>query len=797
MKRISLRRSRGSSIRSRVLAIALIPSITLLVAGVALASYLIIGAVQTRTFATKIRDSEAPSIPFFEATQEERRVALGAIAGNQTDRAALSIQRSQTDSAAAAVLSNLQSFAGDVPPSVQQNIANEGALLAKLPQMRQQADNGQLSLTAAYDYYNEIIDQFTLGLAGLAQDAPDAQNAYLRLIAVPLFTSADEMERSDALSAAGVAAGGLSDDDFRTYTAQVGAYHAQLLAAVPNMIPSVKAGYDQLVSGDSWSTLTSVENSFLRGSHLSLQVAEAEWHGASRNVGNSLMGLFVEQSRFATGSAIDQADRTLTASLIAAIAALLLAVGIFFVALRLSSRLIARLTKLRTDTLDIAEVRMPELVMRVRAGEEVDLDAEVALLDHGDDEIGQVAEAFNKAQQTAIAAALDEAKMREGTKAVFLNIAHRSQVIVHRQLKVLDQAERKQEDPDQLDTLFQLDHLSTRARRNAENLIILGGGQPGRQWRNPVALTEVVRGASAETEDFARVKMSKLPSIAVNGMVVGDLVHLLAELIDNATAFSPPTSKVEIRGNVVGRGVVIEVEDQGLGIESEAAEQFNELLRNPPDFGIMALSTEPRLGLFVVARLAARHGIAVTLRESAYGGTRAIVLVKSELLGSLPEPEEAPAPEEDATEAPARRPRHRTEVPQAPAVELPVRPMPAPVAVAELPVRPKVDMFRQQAPAWPAQEPQARPVPVQSRPPQPHGPDAPGRPPLPQRRRQQNLVPQLMTERTERPTAEREVSGAGTPEQARNRLSAFQQGTRRARDQEPDFTSETNHGEQN
>ncbi|MCU1684828.1 MAG: two-component system sensor kinase [Amycolatopsis sp.] len=770
-----------------MLAIALIPSITLLVAGVVLASYLIIGAVGTRSFATKIRDSEQPSIPFFVATQEERRVALGAIAGNQTDRAALATQRSQTDAAAAAVLANLQGFVGDVPPSVQQNIATEGALLAKLPQMRQQADAGQLSLTAAYDYYNQIIDQFVLGLAGLAQDAPDAQNAYLRLIAVPLFTSADEMERSDALSAAGVAAGGLSDDDFRTYTAQVGAYHAQLLSAVPNMIPEVKAGYDQLVSGDAWHTLTTVENSFLRSSHLSLQVAEAEWHGASRDVGNSLMGLFVQQSRFATGSAIDQADRTLVGSLIAAAIALLLAIGVFFVALRLSSRLISRLTKLRADTLDIADVRMPQLVMRVRAGEEVDLDAEVALLDHGDDEIGQVAEAFNKAQQTAIAAALDEAKMREGTKAVFLNIAHRSQVIVHRQLKVLDQAERKQEDPDQLDTLFQLDHLSTRARRNAENLIILGGGQPGRQWRNPVGLAEVVRGASAETEDFARVKMSKLPSIAVNGLVVGDLVHLLAELIDNATAFSPPTSKVEIRGNVVGRGVVIEVEDQGLGIESEAADEFNELLRNPPDFGIMALSTEPRLGLFVVARLAARHGIAVTLRESAYGGTRAIVLVKSELLGSLPEPEEAP-PVEDA--APARRPRHRTEVPVEPAAA----PAPAPVAVADLPVRPRVDMFRPQPPAWPAQEP--RPVPQQSRPPQSHGPEAPGRPPLPQRRRQQNLVPQLMTERTERPV-ERESAGAGTPEQARSRLSAFQQGTRRARDQEPDLTQVTTNGEQN
>jgi signal transduction histidine kinase len=741
-----------------VLAIALIPSIALLVAGIALAGYLVIDAVTARTFATKIHNSEQPSLPFFVATQEERRLTLSALAGNQPDRAALPTQRVKTDQSAAAVLSNLQSFAGFVPDSVQRNIVVEGGLLAKLPQTRAQVDSGQLSLTDAYSYYNQILDQFVQGLAGLAQSAPDAQNAYLRLIAMPLFTSADEMQRSDALLAAGVT-GGLSDDEFRTYAGQIGAYHASLDAAVPNMYPDVKAGYDKLVASDSWKTLTTVENAFLLNSHAKLPVPEAQWRSASRDVGNGLMTLFVQQSSHATSGAIDQADSTLVKSSIAALVALLLAIAVFFVALRLSNRLIGRLHRLREDTLDIADVRMPELVERVRAGEHVDLDTEVALLDHGDVEIGQVADAFNKAQQTAIAAALDEAKTREGTKAVFLNIAHRSQVIVHRQLKVLDQAERKQEDPEQLDTLFQLDHLSTRARRNAENLIILGGGQPGRQWRNPVGLAEIARGASAETEDFARVKMSKLPAIAVNGPVVGDLVHLLAELIDNATAFSPPQSKVEIRGNVVGKGVVIEVEDQGLGIEPDQAEQFNELLADPPDFGIMALSTEPRLGLFVVARLAARHGISVTLRESAYGGTRAIVLVKSELLGTLPEPEEQP-PAEKAV-APAKRPRHRTEAPA------------------------KVDMFRPQAPVWPAQEP--RP---QTRPQQPHGPEAPGRPALPQRRRQQNLVPQLMSDRP----AAREESQAGSPEQARSRLSAFQQGTRRGRETEP---SNSDNGERN
>jgi len=507
--------------------------------------------------------------------------------------------------------------------------------------------------------------------------------------------------------------------------------------------------------------------------------------------------------------AIDQAGRTLVTSLIAGAAALLIVIAVFFVALRLSNRLIGRLARLREDTLGMADIRLPELVAQVRAGEPVDLDNDVYLLDHGADEIGQVADAFNKAQQTAIAAAVEEAKTREGTKAVFLNIAHRSQVIVHRQLKVLDQAERKQEDPDQLDTLFQLDHLSTRARRNAENLIILGGGQPGRQWRNPVSLAEVARGASAETEDFARVKVSKLPAIAVNGPVVGDLVHLLAELVDNATSYSPPEARVEIRGNVVGRGVVIEVEDQGLGIEPEHVEQLNALLQDPPDFGIMALSTEPRIGLFVVARLAARHGISVTLRESAYGGTRAIVLVKSELLGTVSDPDEEP-PVEDAVQArPGRRARHRTEPPARPAPpapapaqpEIPVRQVRQDVLGPQQPVRPQQPVWpreegrppQESRPSLPVRQPQQirppqAPSPQEARPQQPRGPEAPGRPALPQRRRQQNLVPQLMEDR---PTVDREESRMETPEQARSRLSAFQQGTRRARAQEPDGIEET------
>ncbi|MEU6641230.1 nitrate- and nitrite sensing domain-containing protein [Saccharomonospora sp. NPDC046836] len=816
-------RIRSTSIRARVLAIAFIPSVALLLAGVALAGYLVYDAVRVRDLATGVHDAAEPGARFFAAVREERRLTLQALASGGANSAELDNQRTQTDGAAVAINAELQGIAGEAPEIVLRSINGLQQNFARLPQFRQQVDAGSPSLQEAYDFYNAIIDHFATGLNGVAQQAPDAETAYLRVTAMPLFISADGMSRGDALAAAGFAGGGLTEQEFRTYVGQIGAYHSGLQNAVADMIPAVRAQYEQLLASPAWQGLTAVENAFLRGNQTQLPVPEAEWRAAAREVGATLMNLYIQQSSNATAIALDDADRTLLTSIIAGGAVVVIAIVLLLIAWRLSNRLVRRLVRLREDTLDLAETRMPEMVRRVRDGDVVDLDSEVAVLDHGADEIGQVAEAFNKAQHTAIAAAVEEAKTREGTKKVFLNIAHRSQVIVHRQLQALDAAERKQEDPDQLDMLFRLDHLSTRARRNAENLIILGGEQPGRQWRNPVALADLVRGATAETEDYKRVTVGKLPAVAIAGPVVGDLVHLLAELIDNATSFSPPQSRVEIRGEVVGRGVVIEVEDQGLGIEPEQTEELNEMLRNPPDFSFMALSEEPRLGLFVVARLAAKHGVTVTLRESAYGGTRAIVLVRSEQLSPVPEPDDTPAIEDivPAQQTPIMRrpPRQlqRAETPvqnedtvvhNGPVPGEPPQRQDAPVvhngsAQPELPKRirgarqlpprempadepthrelPQLEAPKREAPPREVPPREARP-PQDTRPPLPGGPMSPGRPPLPRRRRQQSLAPQLMDAG---PASEQQDVPADSPDQARSRLSAFQRGTRQARAQEP------------
>ena len=276
-----------------------------------------------------------------------------------------------------------------------------------------------------------------------------------------------------------------------------------------------------------------------------------------------------------------------------------------------------RLARLRNDSLDLARNRLPDIVARLKNGESVDLTEELPQLDHGRDEIGQVAEAFNTAQLTAVNAAASEAKARSGVHNVFLGIAHRNQVLVHQQLQILDEMEAREDDSTQLASLFQLDHLAARARRTTENLIILGGKQPGRRWRKPVPLMEVLRAAVSETEQYARVQVEQVADVAIVGAAVAAEIHLVAELVDNATSFSPPGSPVEVTSRVVARGVVVDVSDQGLGMKDGVRDWANAMMAEAPEFDAMALRADSSLGLFVVARLAAKLGMTVTLTGPA------------------------------------------------------------------------------------------------------------------------------------------------------------------------------------
>ena len=261
----------------------------------------------------------------------------------------------------------------------------------------------------------------------------------------------------------------------------------------------------------------------------------------------------------------------------------------------------------------------------------MNISAEAPELPATSDEIGQVRQAFAAVQQTAVEAAVGQARLRQGISDIFRNLARRSQSLLHRQLALLDAMERRAREPEELEDLFRIDHLTTRMRRHAESLIILSGDAPARAWRWRVPFVDVLRAAVAEVEDYTRIKVTANTQAAITGPAVADVIHMVAELAENAVVFSPPNTPVLISGDVVGRGFAVEIEDRGLGLSEERRAELNDLLENPPPFD---LSGSDQLGLFVASQLAKKHNIRISLRGSPYGGTTAIVLIPNALVVS-------------------------------------------------------------------------------------------------------------------------------------------------------------------
>ncbi|MGH3411176.1 MAG: sensor histidine kinase, partial [Streptosporangiaceae bacterium] len=248
-------------------------------------------------------------------------------------------------------------------------------------------------------------------------------------------------------------------------------------------------------------------------------------------------------------------------------------------------------------------------------------------------EVASAGAALVGLQSAAATAASSEASLRNGLREVFVSMARRNQSLLQRQLRLIDALEQKASDPAALADLFSLDHLTTRMRRHAESLAILSGAAPGRAWREPVPVIDVIRGAMAEVEDYKRVSVLTRSEDSITGAAVADMIHLLAELIENATLFSPSGTRVEVRAGRVANGFAVEIDDRGLGVEPAQLGEINRQLASPPDFD---LANADRLGLFVGGKLAARHGVRVSLRTSPYGGTTAIVLMPNGIVVAPP-----------------------------------------------------------------------------------------------------------------------------------------------------------------
>ncbi|MFE5285994.1 nitrate- and nitrite sensing domain-containing protein [Nocardia sp. NPDC056611] len=639
----------------------LISSVTLLGIGGGAAIYLMKDAQESTQWAEFASSTTGPAKLMVSAFEEERRLSALYLAGDAGATQALAAARQRSDQASAAIIAKSEKASELNPDGSAADIDGYKKLFTVVPSFRAAVDSHAIPEDEAFGFFTQVIGIAISASLLAARVAPDARIGIELSYCVELLRAVEALSQADAIGGVALTTGEITAAQLVEFSRLVGEFRSGVAYSITILKGPRLSQIRGITSDAAWQQVAAMHDAILlRGpvphaesastvTAAALPMSLASWQEASGRVNAALQKLWEDQGHEANAIASEQGQRAVRDSILGGLGVLLITAVAFMAALVLANRFIGRMHRLRKETLELADQHMPALIQRLGAGEDVDASLEGSQLDFGTDELGHVASAFNRAHVAAVSAAIAESKTRAGINAVFLNIAHRSQVVVHRLLALLDRAERSEENPRQLELLFQLDHLATRARRNAENLIILGGEQPGRRWRNPVALLDLVRGAVSESADYTRIQTERMPDVRIASHAVADVIHLLAELMDNATACSPPENPVSVSGVLVGRGAVVEIIDQGLGMSEAEFAEHNATLADPPDFSVATVSGNTRLGLFVVAKLSGRHGISVRLNESVYGGVRAVVLIPSTLMMTTEVTERIP----DALRTPA------------------------------------------------------------------------------------------------------------------------------------------------
>ncbi|MFI6602051.1 nitrate- and nitrite sensing domain-containing protein [Nonomuraea sp. NPDC050536] len=353
---------------------------------------------------------------------------------------------------------------------------------------------------------------------------------------------------------------------------------------------------------------------------------------AMRKVEDGLATRIVAQTR-------DLSDTEQRNAIISGALILVLLLLVLVITTRVAGSLVRPLRRLRAEALQVATTRLPETVRVLReSGDGTAVPDVPSVGVNTRDEIGEVARAFDEVHREAIRLAGDEAKLRTNVNAMFVNLSRRSQTLVERQLQLIEGLEQGEEDEQRLSNLFRLDHLATRMRRNSENLLVLAGQEAARKWSEPVPLVDIARASLSEVENYERVQIQIPSGILIAGPAVTDAVHLLAELIENSISFSPRESKVQVTSAPTEGGVLVSISDLGIGMTAEELGEANWRLANPP---VVDVAVSRRMGLFVVGRLALRHGIRVQLRVRETGGLTALVMMPDMLIaqpgGTVPQ----------------------------------------------------------------------------------------------------------------------------------------------------------------
>ncbi|MFE0177576.1 nitrate- and nitrite sensing domain-containing protein [Streptomyces sp. NPDC059002] len=629
-------RFRGKSIRRKIVALLLVPLVSLTaIWGFAT---VITGREANRVLgASYVVDKLGyPIEDTIRVVQEERRQTLVYLADPRASDALAALRRSRT--ATDDLIATVRDKAED--PDVRDDVEGDSdkqltALVEAfdgIDSLRRTVEEGTITRAGALKMYSKLVDPCfgfltTLnGFAGLDDVGLDQQGRAL----VGVSRARELLSREDALLGSALVARRVTKPEIQ----QIAELRAQRellnevnLAQLPE---DDRDRYERFWNGAETTQLRKAEEDVIASAPGTPRaVTSAHWDESASRVLKELAERNIEAADRFQDRVEPATVGVIVRAVIAGVLGLLALLVSLFMSVRIGRSLIRDLRRLRLEAHEASGVRLPGVLRRLAAGEQVDVETEAPRLTYDKDEIGQVGQALNTLQRAAVEATVKQADLRRGVSEVFVNLARRSQVLLHKQLTLLDTMERRTEDTDELADLFRIDHLTTRMRRHAEGLVILSGAAPSRQWRKPVQLMDVVRAAVAEVEDYERIEVRRLPRIAVTGPAVADLTHLMAELLENATVFSPPHTAVQVLGEHVANGFTLEIHDRGLGMAADALLDANLRLAETPEF---ELSDTDRLGLFVVSRLAQRQRVRVSLQPSPYGGTTAVVFIPENLL---------------------------------------------------------------------------------------------------------------------------------------------------------------------
>ena len=628
---------RQLSLRTILLVLALVPCLALVSLGAVNSSHLY-GDWQ----AVHDRNEEGkrfgnPLAAVFFNLQAERRLSAAALAESTTGRSELTRQRRLTDSA-------VRSFdaAGTAPSALAKTFKEVTLGLEKLPAYRDAVDRRSADQQQTFDAYTDVIAS-SMQLFEDFSNVAFAETAVLTRPALDAQWGLEMISREDAIIIAGVASGRLTGEQRFEISELIGSQqHIFGDKVVPQLSEDRAEAYQDVLSGADWKQKTSIEQSLLNTKDADAKGRTGvsaplgkKWQESVAGITPRLLGAGNAYSDDLVASTDDELDDLITNMIINSAVSASAVLLILVLSLRLTGTLRRRIFGLRAEALELQE-RLPDIVERLRKGEKVDTDAELPAIRHGDDELGQLGQALNRARGSALETAVREVELYRGFERLLQRIARRTQLLIGMQLKRLGEMQRRHEDPEVLEGLFDLDHLAARLRRYEENLVILGSGTPQRRWRKPVLLLDIMRSAQGEVQDYRRIRIDVDGETWLSERAVGPMVHLLAELMENAVSFSRPPTPVEVTASRVGRGLAIEIEDRGMGMDPEQYDEANALMAAPPRMDVMSRADDARLGLYVVARLAANLGLQVELQPSAFGGTRVVVLVPAELVSPGP-----------------------------------------------------------------------------------------------------------------------------------------------------------------